>query len=175
MSAIVTDLVPRWAGPAVVSCIPCSSSKSRGGDPNPGWRARRRSSCCYRYSVLLLDVGQEQRLVDSALEDRHAQLHALLDDLATFHAGFASELRGREMDCHQYESSCEVCHVCRHRSAFTGCPQCQPAQPLLNIRSDRVLLIEERVFDRKAVRQQTPERSDAEGFRGVMTGAHEVD
>src|SRR3954452_20635947 len=60
---------------------------------------------------VVVDVGEEQRLVNPALEDRHAQLHALLDDLATLHAGFASELRGREMDCHQDKSSCEVCHV----------------------------------------------------------------
>src|SRR4051794_10036218 len=59
----------------------------------------------YLPCALVFHVREEEGLVDSSLEDRHAQLHALLDDLATLHAGFASELRGREMDCHQYESS----------------------------------------------------------------------
>src|SRR3954453_7495727 len=51
--------------------------------------------------ALLREVGEEQCLVDSSLEDRHAQLHALLNDLAPLHVGLARELRGREMDCHQ--------------------------------------------------------------------------
>src|SRR4051812_33332078 len=106
MSAIVTDPVPSWAGPAVVSCIPCSSSKSRGGDPTQsGAPCAAESRRCYGNRALLLDTRQEQRLIDSSLEDRHAHFHALLDHVAPFHSGFASELRGREMDCHRYESS----------------------------------------------------------------------
>src|SRR3954447_16372597 len=50
---------------------------------------------------LLAEVHQEQRLVDAALEDRHAHLHALLDHLTALQAGFAGELRGREVDCHR--------------------------------------------------------------------------
>src|SRR4051794_31400618 len=65
--------------------------RSGGGDP--GWRASGRG--------LLAEVGDEQGLVDTALEDRHAQLHALLDHLAAFHASFARELRGREVNCHR--------------------------------------------------------------------------
>src|ERR1700754_1524720 len=104
MSAIVTEPVPPRADPAVVSCIPCSSSTPRRRS-YPERRATRRRLRRDLRGALLLDICHEQRLVDSALEDRHAQLHALLNDLAPFHAGFASELRGREMDCHQYVSS----------------------------------------------------------------------
>src|SRR3954454_22319997 len=50
---------------------------------------------------LLAEVHQEQRLVDAALEDRHAHLHALLDHFTELQAGFAGELRGREVDCHR--------------------------------------------------------------------------
>src|SRR5215210_183799 len=50
---------------------------------------------------LLAEVHQEQRLVDAALEDRHAHLHALLDHLTALQTGFAGELRGREVDCHR--------------------------------------------------------------------------
>src|SRR3954466_3123600 len=105
MSAIVADPVPNWAGPVVVSCILAPPRLLRSDDNRGGLRRR------YLPGSLLFDVGQEQRLIDSALEDRHAQLHALLDDLATLHAGFASELRGREVNCHQSDASCEVCHV----------------------------------------------------------------
>src|SRR3954469_1427398 len=41
----------------------------------------------------------------------------------------------------------EVCHVSCHGSAFTGCPQRQPPQSLLNTRSDRVGEIHEHVLD----------------------------
>src|SRR5215212_322003 len=36
---------------------------------------------------LLAEVHQEQRLVDAALEDRHAHLHALLDHLTALQTG----------------------------------------------------------------------------------------
>ena len=51
--------------------------------------------------ALLGEVRHEQGLVDPALEDGHAHLHALLDDLATLEARLPRELRGREMDCHR--------------------------------------------------------------------------
>src|SRR5829696_4011743 len=106
MSAIVADPVPPWVGPALVCCILAPPQDLREERCYSRRRLRRRRSCGrHLRTALLLYVGQEQGLVDSALEDRHAQLHALLNDLATLHAGFASELRGREMDCHQYESS----------------------------------------------------------------------
>src|SRR3954453_13466766 len=105
MSAIVAEPVPNWAWPPVVCCMPRSSSTAKERSYLRARAARRGLRSGYLPYSLLLDVGQEQGLINSALEDRHAQLHALLDDLATLHAGFASELRGREMDCHQYESS----------------------------------------------------------------------
>ena len=54
---------------------------------------------------LLGQVRHEQRLVDPALEDRDAHLHALLDDLPTLEARLPRELRGREVDCHRAASS----------------------------------------------------------------------
>src|SRR5687768_2798110 len=62
---------------------------------------------------LFREVRQEQGLVDAALEDRYAHLHALLDHLAALKAGLPGELRGREMDCHQTATSRAVCHVHR--------------------------------------------------------------
>src|SRR3954466_15414361 len=106
MSAIVADPVPcEWVGAAVLSCIlaPPRGSEERSYRRRRATRSASRTA--YGAQPRLLHVGHEQGLVDSSLEDRHAQLHAPLNDLAPFHAGFASELRGREMDCHQYESS----------------------------------------------------------------------
>src|SRR4051794_4299474 len=102
MSAIVVDPVDAAAGATVPASISMSLLWwSAGGDTtclrsdcgDPGRRGSGRG--------LLGEVGEEQGLVDTALEDRHAQLHALLDHLATFHAGFARELRGREVNCHR--------------------------------------------------------------------------
>src|SRR6476620_10004539 len=105
MSAIVADPVPNgWVGAAVLSCI-IAPPRSRGRSYLRRRATRRGSSSRYATEPRVFHVGHEQGLVDSSLEDRHAQLHALLNDLAPFHSGFASELRGREMDCHQYESS----------------------------------------------------------------------
>src|SRR3954453_16841278 len=105
MSAIVVDPVPCWVDPAVVSCILAprrlpGERSYRGGAATCGSSRSR-----YPPYPCLFHVRHEHGLVDSSLEDRHAQFHAPLDNLATLHAGFASELRGREMDCHQYESS----------------------------------------------------------------------
>src|SRR6201995_2084068 len=102
MSAIVAEPVPDCD---VVSLILAPPQNLRGEPASP--RATRCGSCrsyrCWPFRVG--QVGQEESLIDSSLEDRHAQFHALLDHVAPFHSGFASELRGREMDCHQYESS----------------------------------------------------------------------
>src|SRR3954452_3516247 len=106
MSAIVTDPVPNWGvGAAVLSCI-LAPPRGSGERSYRRRRATRRASRSgYGAQPRLLHVGQEQGLVNSSLEDRHAQLHAPLNDLAPSDAGFASELGGREMDCQQYESS----------------------------------------------------------------------
>src|SRR3954471_697327 len=48
----------------------------------------------------LLKGADEEGLVDPALEDRYAKLHALADYFAPVHASFPSELRGRQMDRH---------------------------------------------------------------------------
>src|SRR5215212_1231371 len=74
---------------------------SSGGGDLRGRRGRGRG--------LLAEVQKEQRLVDAALEDRHAQLHALLNHLAALKACFAGQLRGREVDCHLDCPPSEVC------------------------------------------------------------------
>src|SRR5215208_5608561 len=70
-------------------------------------RAAARSGCgdlgATGWDALLAQVGEEEGLVDPALEDGDAQLHALLDDFATLHTRFASEFGGRQVDCHRYE------------------------------------------------------------------------
>src|SRR3954447_675323 len=68
----------------------------------------------------------------------------------------------------------EVCARGRQGSGFTGCPQCQPAQSDLNVRSDRVGDLHERVLDPEALGQQIAERADAERLRGVVARGHEV-
>ena len=57
------------------------------------WRSGRRS-----------EARHEQGLVDAALEDRDAQLHALRDDVPSLEAGLAGELSGRQVNSHR---SCE--------------------------------------------------------------------
>src|SRR3954471_2315932 len=106
MSAIVVDPVPNcWADPAVVSCILAPPRLPEERSYRRLRATRRGSRSRYWPHPGLFHVRHEEGLIDSSLEDRHAQSHTFLDDLATLHAGFASELRGREMDCHQYESS----------------------------------------------------------------------
>src|SRR5438093_729966 len=105
MSAIVAEPVP-W--PVVLSCMLLRSSSGTAEEGDATRRRARRDGSRCRYlpgGLQFRAARHEQSLVDTALEDRHAQLHALLDDLATLHASFASELRGREMDCHQCDSS----------------------------------------------------------------------
>src|SRR4051812_36525372 len=58
-----------------------------------------------RASRVVLQRRQEQRLVDPTLEDRHAHLHALRDDLTTVHPSFAREFGGGQVDRHS-QSSC---------------------------------------------------------------------
>src|SRR5687768_15185477 len=127
MSAIVRE--PVDVGAAVLDSILRSSSsdltkRDSRGDARPG-APLRRSGRGYLTPArwdrdVFAEVGQEQGLVDTALEDRHAHFHALLDDLATLHACLAREFRGREMDCHRLGASCEVCHVAPHGSAPGG-------------------------------------------------------
>src|SRR3954447_8323777 len=117
MSAIVAEPVASGDGATVLDSMRSRSSSSSAegdstdvgrGDPAvmAGRRGRPRSGRCDRArgwcAALLGQVREEEGLVDPTLEDRHAQLHALLDDLAPFHAGLARELRGREVDCHRY-------------------------------------------------------------------------
>src|SRR6185312_13546388 len=66
------------------------------------WRSGRRS-----------EARHEQGLVDAALEDRDAQLHALRDDVPSLEAGLAGELSGRQVNSHR---SCEP-PACLHRAA----------------------------------------------------------
>src|ERR687883_1294808 len=46
------------------------------------------------------EVGEEERLVDAALEDRDAHLHALRDDFLALEACLASQLGGRQVNGH---------------------------------------------------------------------------
>src|SRR4051794_21503884 len=89
--------------------------------------------CAWRVTwaqVLFRHVRQEQGLVDAALEDGDAHLHALLDDLATLEARLPRELRGREMNCHRTATSRAICHVEEEGIGSVGRPQPQ----LLNLR-----------------------------------------
>src|SRR3954447_26931392 len=71
------------------------------GDPRPGAAL----GLGQRALVLaLLEGAEEQRLVDATLEDRDTELHALRDYFAPVHAGFTSELGGRQVDRHRFSS-----------------------------------------------------------------------
>src|SRR5215210_1141112 len=59
----------------------------------------------------LTEVGEEEGLVDPALEDRDAHLHALRDDFLAFEAGLASELGGRQVIRHWRDPPLDVCNV----------------------------------------------------------------
>src|SRR3954468_6005312 len=65
------------------------------------WRSGRRS-----------EARHEEGLVDAALEDRDAQLHALRDDVPSLEAGLAGELSGRQVYGHR---GCEP-PACLHRA-----------------------------------------------------------
>src|SRR5215212_3921159 len=60
---------------------------------------------------LLVHAREEERLVDAALEDWYAHLHALLDHLTALESRLAGQLRGRQVNRHRSVSSREVCHV----------------------------------------------------------------
>src|SRR3954451_5307763 len=104
-SAIVLEPVDGTSVAAVLPSISpssCEEADSRlprgaGGDAR---RVSGGGGLRLGREALGLQVGQEQRLVDPALEDRHPELHALLDDLAAVETGLASELSGRQVDCH---------------------------------------------------------------------------
>src|ERR687886_2896842 len=60
----------------------------------------------------LAEIGEEERLVDAALEDRDAHLHALRDDFLALKACLASQLGGRQMNGHwQISLPWDVCNV----------------------------------------------------------------
>src|SRR5919198_2245723 len=114
MSAIVREPVDRSAaaGAVLLSIAPPPSPSAKSdsmGLCEERAKVGAPAACCsgggYLRSTggrgLLAEVREEQGLVDAALEDRYAHLHALLDHLTALHTGFASELRGREMDCHR--------------------------------------------------------------------------
>ena len=50
-------------------------------------------------ALVFLERSQEQGLVDPALEDRHAHLHALRDDLTAVHTRLPCQLGGRQVIC----------------------------------------------------------------------------
>src|SRR4051794_35885031 len=108
MSAIVAEPVDWFDAATVLDSMRSSSGVERFYVPaRRSARGRRSGGGHLRGGSwgrgLLAQVGEEQGLVDSALEDGHAQLHALLDDVSSLHSGFARELGGREVDCHRYE------------------------------------------------------------------------
>src|SRR5918911_2753875 len=60
----------------------------------------------------LAEIGEEERLVDAALEDRDAHLHALRDDFLALQACLASQLGGRQVNGHwQISLPWDVCNV----------------------------------------------------------------
>src|SRR5687768_3790647 len=48
-------------------------------------------------TLAFLERGKEERLVDPALEDRYAHLHALRDDLTAVHARLSCQLGRRQV------------------------------------------------------------------------------
>src|SRR3954449_6704894 len=50
----------------------------------------------------VLERGEEEGLVDAALEDRDAQLHALCDDVTPLEPGLASQLGRRQVNGHRH-------------------------------------------------------------------------
>jgi hypothetical protein len=48
-------------------------------------------------TLAFLERGKEERLVDPALEDRYAHLHALRDDLAAVHTRLSCQLGRRQV------------------------------------------------------------------------------
>src|SRR4051794_9503750 len=105
-SAIVLEPVDGISVAAVLpsisssSCEEANSRVPRGAGPD-GRRGSDGGGLRLERDALGLQVGQEQRLVDPSLEDGHPELHALLDDFAAVETGFASELSGRQVDCHE--------------------------------------------------------------------------
>src|SRR5215213_1000102 len=113
---MVFDPVDAAAGATVPASIVLRSSSSgpEEGDTTycssgGGYALRRRGLG----HGLVAEVHQEQGLVDAALEDRHAHLHALLNHLTALEACFAGQLRGGEVDCHFDCPPSEVCALTR--------------------------------------------------------------
>src|SRR3954453_1371066 len=97
---------------AVVGLVPASIFSSSSGESEitggkqetrrSGFRpclalGRRRLWCGGR----VLEAGQEERLVDAALEDRDAELHALGDDFPPLEPRFARQLGRSEVNRHR--------------------------------------------------------------------------
>src|SRR3954454_12489386 len=121
-SAIVFDPVD-VATAVVPACIPSSSvndcsggrfyaAARRGRD---GWGGVLDGDAGGLCLLRVAEVGQEESLIDAALEDRDAHLHALRDDFLALEAGLASELRGRQVIGHWLVSllwdDCNVLHI----------------------------------------------------------------
>ena len=67
-------------------------------------RVARRATpgaAAWRCPEYVLQAREEQRLVDSAVEDRDAHLHALRDYFPPSKSGLPRELGGRQVDCHR--------------------------------------------------------------------------
>src|SRR4051794_32708401 len=123
-SAIVFEPVVR-TGTVVPACIASSSVNDCSGGRFYAAARRGRSGCEGRLrggpGGLLLravaEVREEERLVDAALEDRDAHLHALRDDFLALEACLASQFRGRQVNSHWQISLpwdvCTVLHIYR--------------------------------------------------------------
>src|SRR5690348_2920868 len=113
-SAIVFEPVPasRASALAVTASIASSPSEGsanylaaepgRGRAESKGKPAARPLLGARRLFLLrrVLQRAHEEGLVDPSLKDRHPELHALLDDVATVHSRLSSELGGRQVDRH---------------------------------------------------------------------------
>ena len=120
------------------------------------------------------EAGQEQGLVDPALEDRDAQLHALRDDFLALEPGLARELRGRQVIGHR-TPPCAVATSARY-TARPG--RAQPHR--IGERSSRRLRQTGFGTSTKTCRtpkrsaSSSPRRAHAEGLRRVVAGGEEV-
>src|SRR5262245_25358283 len=91
------------------------SMPPRAGSAAERWRRLRGDAGGRGLLRHVADVGQEEGLVDAALEDRDAQFDTLRDDFLALEAGLASELRGRQVICHWRgvlpSCDCNVLHI----------------------------------------------------------------
>src|SRR3954452_4818167 len=121
------------------------------------WRSGRRS-----------EARHEEGLVDAALEDRDAQLHALRDDVPSLYAGLAGELSGRQVYGHR---GCEP-PACLHRAERIARVSdnlnlmCLKGRPMrtkgYEPASDRIGHVDEDVADAEVLGQALAQRAHAE-------------